>query len=172
MIIVANIVFVMMILITSHTLSVEGSMLAWRRIRKLRVLIIINSWIFSEWIIVSMCVSCCSIWVSCIISLNCLPVTKSSSSSSGSCCGGCFLGGMVSGIEKHSSRWLGVSKEEPKVGGTTHSLKYLTPLLRVFYLCCRWQLVVVKVTRRAWGDYKGNLCCSREGVAWKVKYGG
>jgi hypothetical protein len=34
-----------------------------------------------------------------IISWNCLEVTKVSSSSSGSCCGGCFLGGMVSGIE-------------------------------------------------------------------------
>jgi hypothetical protein len=34
-----------------------------------------------------------------IISLNCLEVTKASSSSSGSYCGGCFLGGMVSGIE-------------------------------------------------------------------------
>jgi hypothetical protein len=32
--------------------------------------------------------------------------------------------------------------------------------------------VVVKVTRRAWGDCKVNLRCSREGVAWKVKYGG
>jgi hypothetical protein len=32
--------------------------------------------------------------------------------------------------------------------------------------------VVVKVTRRAWGDCKRNLCCSREGAAWKVKYGG
>jgi hypothetical protein len=64
-----------------------------------------------------------------IISLNCLPVTKSSSTSSGSCCGGCFLGGMVSGIEKCSSGWLGVSKEEPTVGGITHSLKRLTPLL-------------------------------------------
>jgi hypothetical protein len=41
----------------------------------------------------------------------------------------------------------------------------------VFYLCCRWQLVVVKVTRRMWGDCKVNLRCSR-GVAWKVKYGG
>jgi hypothetical protein len=110
--------------------------------------------------------------IMCIISLNCLQVTKSSYSSSGSCCGGCFLGGMVSGIEKRSSRWLGISKEEPKVGGITHSLKRFTLLLRVFYLRYRWQLVVVKVTRRAWGDYKGNLCCSREGVAWKVKYGG
>jgi hypothetical protein len=78
---------------------------------------------------------------------------------------------MVSGIEKCSSRWLDVSKEEPKVGGITHSLKRLTPLLRVFYLCCRWQPVVVKVTMRAWGDCKVNLRCSREGVAWKVKYG-
>jgi hypothetical protein len=42
--------------------------------------------------------------IMCIISLNCLSVTKASSSSSGSCYGGCFLGGMVSGIEKHSSR--------------------------------------------------------------------
>jgi hypothetical protein len=65
-----------------------------------------------------------------------------------------------------------VSKEEPKVGGITHFLKCLTPLLQVFYLHCRWQPVVVKVTRRAWGDYKGNLHYSREGVAWKVKYGG
>jgi hypothetical protein len=37
--------------------------------------------------------------IMCIISLNCLEVTKASSSSSGSHCGGCFLGGMVSGIE-------------------------------------------------------------------------
>ena len=64
-----------------------------------------------------------------IISLNCLLVTKASSSSSGSCCGGCFLRGMVSGIEKCSSRWLGISKEEPKVGGIKHSLKRLTLLL-------------------------------------------
>jgi hypothetical protein len=100
--------------------------------------------------------------IMCIISLNCLPVTKSSSSSSGSYCGGCFLEGMVSGIEKRSSRWLDVSKEEPKVGGITRSLKHHTPLLRVFYLRCRWQPVVMKVTRRAWGDCKGNLCCSRK----------
>jgi murein endopeptidase len=37
--------------------------------------------------------------IMCIVSLNCLPVTKASSSSYGSYCGGCFLGGMVSGIE-------------------------------------------------------------------------
>jgi hypothetical protein len=37
--------------------------------------------------------------IMCIICLNCLPVTKASSSYSRSCCGGCFLGGMVSGIE-------------------------------------------------------------------------
>jgi hypothetical protein len=37
--------------------------------------------------------------IMCIFSLNCLPVTKVSSSSSRSYCGGCFLGGMVSGIE-------------------------------------------------------------------------
>jgi hypothetical protein len=37
--------------------------------------------------------------IMCIISLNCLPVTKASSSSSGSCYGGCLLGAMVSGIE-------------------------------------------------------------------------
>jgi hypothetical protein len=79
---------------------------------------------------------------------------------------------MVRGIEKLSSRWLGVSKEELKVGGITHSLKHLTLLLRVFYLRYRWQPVVMKVTRRAWGDCKENLRYSREGVAWKVKYGG
>jgi hypothetical protein len=154
-----NIVLVVVILITSHTLSVEGSTLAWRRIRKLGVLIIVNPWIFSERITVNMCVSCCNICVSCridnrvskawtqlsiaaiaccirssvvsvdawdlwnisfmdvvvlsnvsfmdvvndsiicIIYLNCLPVTKASSSSSRSCCGGCFLGGMLSGIQ-------------------------------------------------------------------------
>jgi hypothetical protein len=38
-------------------------------------------------------------YIMCIISLNCLPVTKASSSSSGSCYGSCFLGVMVSGIE-------------------------------------------------------------------------
>jgi hypothetical protein len=65
-----------------------------------------------------------------------------------------------------------VSKEEPKVGGITHSLKRLTPLLQVFYLHCRWQPVVMKVIKRAWGDCKVNLRCSRESVAWKVKYGG
>jgi hypothetical protein len=32
--------------------------------------------------------------------------------------------------------------------------------------------MVLKVTRRARGDCKVNLRCSREGVAWKVKYGG
>jgi hypothetical protein len=37
--------------------------------------------------------------IMCIISLNCLEVTNASSSSSGSYCGGCLLGGMVSGIE-------------------------------------------------------------------------
>jgi maltodextrin utilization protein YvdJ len=37
--------------------------------------------------------------IMCIGSLNCLEVTKTSSSSSGSCYGGCFLGDMVSGIE-------------------------------------------------------------------------
>jgi hypothetical protein len=67
---------------------------------------------------------------------------------------------------------VSVSKEEPSVGGITHSLMRLTPLLRVFYLCYRWQPMVVKVTKGAWGDYKVNLYCSREGVAWKVKYGG
>jgi hypothetical protein len=76
--------------------------------------------------------------IMCIISLNCLSITKLSSSSSGSYCGGCFLGGMVSGIEKRSSRWLGVSKEEPNIGGITHSLKRLTLHLRVFYLRCKW----------------------------------
>jgi hypothetical protein len=30
----------------------------------------------------------------------------------------------------------------------------------------------VKITKRVWGDCKVNPCCSREGVAWKVKYGG
>jgi hypothetical protein len=154
-----NIVLVVMILITSHTLSAEGSTLAWRRIRKLGVLIIVNPWIFSEWITinsVSAAAACGSVaaigsrvskawpqltiaavprcirssvvsvdawdlWnisfmdvvvllnvsfmdavndsIMCISSLNCLKVNKASSSSSESCCGGCLLGGMVSGIE-------------------------------------------------------------------------
>jgi hypothetical protein len=109
--------------------------------------------------------------IKCIISLNCLPATKASSSSSRSCCGGCFLGGMVSGIEKCSSRWLALARRNQRLV-VSHSLKHLTPLLQVFYLRCRWQPVVVKVTRRVWGDCKVNLHCSREGVAWKVKYGG
>jgi hypothetical protein len=37
--------------------------------------------------------------IMCSSSLNYLEVTKVSSSSSGSCCGGCFLGGILSGIE-------------------------------------------------------------------------
>jgi hypothetical protein len=41
--------------------------------------------------------------IMCIISLNCLLVTKAPSSSSGSCYGGCFLGGMISGIENVST---------------------------------------------------------------------
>jgi hypothetical protein len=107
----------------------------------------------------------------CIISLNCLPVTKAPSSFSGSCCGGCFLGGMVSGIEKRSSRWLALAMRNQRLV-VSHTLSSILPLLlRVFYLHCRWQSVVVKVTRRAWSDCKVNLRCSREGVAWKVKYG-
>jgi hypothetical protein len=150
------------------------------------VLIIINSWIFREWIIVNMCVICCSIWVSChncsrvskawtqsaiaaiprcirssivsvdawdlwnisfmdvavlskvsfmdavndsimcIISLNYSPVTKASSSSSGSCCGGCFLGGMVSGIEKHSSRWLALARRNQRLV-VSHTLSSVLP---------------------------------------------
>jgi hypothetical protein len=66
--------------------------------------------------------------IMCIISLNCLPVTKASSSSFGSCCGGYLLGGMVSGIENVAAT-DSVSKEDPKIGGITHSLKRLTPLL-------------------------------------------
>jgi hypothetical protein len=38
-------------------------------------------------------------YIMCIISLNYLLVTEASSSSSGSCYGGCFLGGLDSGIE-------------------------------------------------------------------------
>jgi hypothetical protein len=43
-----NIVLVVVILITSDTLLVVGSTLAWRRIQKLGVVIIVNPWIFSE----------------------------------------------------------------------------------------------------------------------------
>jgi hypothetical protein len=64
-IIVANIVLVVVILITSHALLVEGSTLVWRRIRKLRVVIIVNPWIFNDWITINICVSCCYISVSC-----------------------------------------------------------------------------------------------------------
>jgi hypothetical protein len=68
--------------------------------------------------------------IMCISSLNSLEVTKASSSSSRSYCGGCFLGGMVSGIENVAAKQMvSVSKEVPWVGGITHSLKRLTPLL-------------------------------------------
>jgi hypothetical protein len=70
-IIIVNIVLVVMMLITSHTLSIKGSTWAWRRIRKLRVLIIVNPLILSEWITVNMCVSCCNIWVSRHIRVSC-----------------------------------------------------------------------------------------------------
>jgi hypothetical protein len=53
--------------------------------------------------------------IMCIISLNCLPITKASSSSSGSCCSGCFLAGMVSGIEKCSSRWLALARRNQRL---------------------------------------------------------
>jgi hypothetical protein len=38
---------------------------------------------------------------------------------------------MVSGIEKRSSRWLGISKEEPKVGGITLSQASYLALISV-----------------------------------------
>jgi hypothetical protein len=41
-----------------------------------------------------------------IISLNSLPVTKASSSSYGSCCGGCFLGGMCNTLIFEKNRIL------------------------------------------------------------------
>jgi hypothetical protein len=47
---------------------------------------------------------------------------------------GCFLGGMVSGIEKCSSRWLGVSKEEPKIGGITLSQAFYSALTSVLLM--------------------------------------
>jgi hypothetical protein len=73
---VANILLVVAILITSHTLSVEGSTWVWRRVRKLEVLIIVNPWIFSKWIIVNMCGSCCSIRVSCHIQVQMRQLTR------------------------------------------------------------------------------------------------
>jgi hypothetical protein len=65
--------------------------------------------------------------IMCIISLNCLPVTKTSSSSFGSCCGGCFLGGMVSGIEKHSSKWLALARRNQRMV-VSHTLSSVLPL--------------------------------------------
>jgi hypothetical protein len=62
----------------------------------------------------------------CIISLNCLPVTKVSSSSFRSCCGGCFLGGMVSGIEKCSSRWLALARRNQRLV-VSHTLSSVLP---------------------------------------------
>jgi hypothetical protein len=68
--------------------------------------------------------------IKCISSLNYLEETKASSSSSGSCCGGFFLGGMVSGIENVAAKQMvSISMEEIRVGGITHSLRCLTPLL-------------------------------------------
>jgi hypothetical protein len=150
------------------------------------VLIIINPWIFSEWITVNMCVSCYSICISCrnwqsslqgldsvaiaaiprrirssvvsvdawdlwnisfmdvvvlsnisfmdavndsimcIIFLNCLPVTKALSSFFRSCYGGCFLGGMISGIEKHSNRWLALATRNQRLV-VSHTLSSVLP---------------------------------------------
>jgi hypothetical protein len=59
--------------------------------------------------------------IMCIIALNCLPVTKASSSSAGSWCGGCFLGVMVSGIGKHSNRWLALARRKQRLV-VSHSL--------------------------------------------------
>jgi hypothetical protein len=53
--------------------------------------------------------------IMCIISLNCLPVTKASSSSPRSYYGCCFLGGIVSRIEKHSSRWLALARRNQRL---------------------------------------------------------
>jgi hypothetical protein len=64
--------------------------------------------------------------IMCIISLNCLPVTKASSSSSRSYYGGCFLGGMVSGIEKCSSRWLALARRNQRLVGL-HTLSSVLP---------------------------------------------
>jgi hypothetical protein len=64
--------------------------------------------------------------IMCIISLNCLPVTKASSSSSGSYCGGYFLGGMVSGIEKHSNRWPALARRNQKLV-VSHTLSSVLP---------------------------------------------
>jgi hypothetical protein len=155
-IILASIVLVVVILINSHTLSVEGSTWVWRRIRKLGVLIIVNpgssangspstcvstaaafrsvatidsrvskAWTRSAIAVIPRCIRSSvvlvddwDLWnisfkdvvvllnisfmdavnhsIMCIISLNCLPVIKASSSSTRSCCGGYFLGGMIS----------------------------------------------------------------------------
>jgi hypothetical protein len=64
--------------------------------------------------------------IMCIISLNCLSVTKTSSSSSGSCCGGCFLRGMISGIEKCSSRWLALARRNQRLV-VSHTLSSVLP---------------------------------------------
>jgi hypothetical protein len=64
--------------------------------------------------------------IMCIISLNCLSVTKASSSSSESYCGGCFLGGMVSGIEKCSNRWLVLARRNQRLV-VSHTLSSVLP---------------------------------------------
>jgi hypothetical protein len=64
-------------------------------------------------------------------------------------------------IESNTTGYRLVKTKLKTKGGSTHSLKHLTPLLQVFYLHCRWQPVAVS-----------NLFCSGEGVAWKAKYGG
>jgi hypothetical protein len=64
--------------------------------------------------------------IMCIISLNCLPVTKASSSLSRSYFGGCFLGGMVSGIEKHSSTWLALARRNQRLV-VSHTLSSIIP---------------------------------------------
>jgi hypothetical protein len=69
---------------------------------------------------------------------------SSSSSPTGGGGGGCpcFSGMVTKNKEQH--HWLLVSKTKRETeGGSTHSLKHLTMLLRVFYLHCRCQLMAM-----------------------------
>jgi hypothetical protein len=53
---------------------------------------------------------------------------------------------LVHGEQKRESNTIGyrlVKTKRKTEGGSTHSLKHLTPLLRVFYLQCKWQSVAV-----------------------------
>jgi hypothetical protein len=64
-----------------------------------------------------------------------------------------------------------VSKEEPKVGGITLS-QASYPILMSVLLTLQVATSGHEANQESVGDCKVKLRYSRDGVAWKVKYGG